>query len=164
MSRYIQFYCESMLLVLTRSSSYAATIALLSLLLITTTYSQYHHRYCLNYFLLPVLQVPMLRRAAATATATKILTPRNIFYTTAAASTATTTTFNGRPKYMATACDNLTYLYTAVHTLLLDCHWAFQTLVTESSAADKTSCPYTVNERYFHIYSQIHTCIQYRRL
>jgi hypothetical protein len=101
----------------------------------------------------------MLRRAAATATDTNISTPRNIFYTTAAASTATTTTFNGRHKYMVTACDNLTYLYTATHTLLLDCRWAFQTLVTESSAADKTSCPYTVNERYFHIHAYMHTYI-----
>jgi len=101
----------------------------------------------------------MLRRAAATATATNISTPRNIFYTTAAASTATTTTFNGRHKYMATACDNLTYRYTATHTLLLDCRWAFQTLVTESSAADKISCPYTVNERYFHIHAYMHTYI-----
>ena len=101
----------------------------------------------------------MLRRAAATATATNISTPRNIFYTTAAASTATTTIFNGRPKYMVTACDNLTYRYTATHILLLDCRWAFQTLVTESSAADKTSCPYTVNERYFHIHAYMHTYI-----
>ena len=100
----------------------------------------------------------MLRRAAATTTATNILTPRNrnIFYTTAAASTATITTFNKGPKYMVTACDNLTYRYTATHTLLLDCHWAFQTLVTESSPADKTSCPYTVNERYFHIHTYIY--------